>query len=95
MEELQGYNFVIKHKARIHDKVADGLRCKVSLLSVMQVRVEGFKQLQELYKRDNEFGEIWFECVCTIIRYKTTIFTMDICSRGANYAFLIALYSCG
>ncbi|CAL9007289.1 unnamed protein product [Prunus brigantina] len=63
VEELQEYNFVIKHKAGIHNKVADALSRKVALLSVMQIRVEGFEQLQESYKGDKEFGEIWSECV--------------------------------
>ena len=62
MEFLQAYNFTIKHKAGVHNVVADALSRKHALLTSMQVKVVGFEKVKELYEKDAHFGEIWKMC---------------------------------
>ena len=56
------YNFTIKHKACVHNVVADDLSRKHALVTSMQVQVVGFDVLKELYEEDADFGEIWKVC---------------------------------
>ncbi|XP_004292437.1 PREDICTED: uncharacterized protein LOC101306407 [Fragaria vesca subsp. vesca] len=50
VEELQEYDFVIKHKSGVQNKVANALSRRETLLSVMKIRVDGFEQLKDLYE---------------------------------------------
>ncbi|XP_024177783.1 uncharacterized protein LOC112183652 [Rosa chinensis] len=61
VEELQEYNFVIKHKAGVQNRVANALSRRGALLSVMEVRVDNFDYLKKLYQEDVDFCETWNE----------------------------------
>ena len=63
VEFLQAYNFTIKHKASLHNDVADSLSRRHALVTSMQVQVVGFDVLKELYEEDADFGEIGKVCV--------------------------------
>lgn len=62
MEFLQAYTFVIKHKARSQNQVADASSIRHTLLSTMQVKVVGFDTIKDLHKDDLFFGKIWAKC---------------------------------
>ena len=62
VEFLQAYNFIIKHKAGVHNVVTNALSRKHALVTSMQVQVVGFDVLKELYEEDADFGEIWKLC---------------------------------
>ena len=62
VEFLQAYNFTIKHKAGVHNVVADALSRRHALVTSMQVQVVGFDVLKELYEKDADFGQIWKVC---------------------------------
>ncbi|GJY59007.1 putative reverse transcriptase domain-containing protein [Tanacetum coccineum] len=58
---LQNFNFTLKHKAVIHNKVADELSRRTSYLSVMRAEVQGFDTFKEMYSEDTYFGPIMQE----------------------------------
>ena len=57
VEFLQAYNFTIKHKAGVHNVVADALSRKYSSLTSLRIKVVGFDILRDMYKDDVEFGK--------------------------------------
>ena len=59
VEFLQWYSFVAKHRARVENKAIDALSRRVSLLSVMSVKVTGFEWLNDDYMSCSDFGEIY------------------------------------
>ncbi|XP_075674943.1 uncharacterized protein LOC142644153 [Castanea sativa] len=56
---LQRYYFVVKHRAGVENKAADALSRRVSLLSVMSVKVTGFERLKDDYQSCQDFGELY------------------------------------
>ena len=46
-EFLQNYTFVLKHKARVENKIADALSQHVMILVVISAEVTGFERLKE------------------------------------------------
>nr|GEU94551.1 retrovirus-related Pol polyprotein from transposon TNT 1-94 [Tanacetum cinerariifolium] len=63
---LSGWNlfssFVIRHKVGLDNQVADALSRRHSLITTMQIRVQGFDSFCGLYCDDLNFREIWSKC---------------------------------
>ena len=59
VEFLQRYYFVVKHRAGVKNKAADALSRRVSLLSIMSVKVTGFERLKDDYESCPNFGELY------------------------------------
>ncbi|PKA62613.1 RNA-directed DNA polymerase like [Apostasia shenzhenica] len=56
---LQEYTFVLRHKPRVENKVADALSCRVFLLTTMSIEVVDFDKLKEVYADCPDFGVIY------------------------------------
>ena len=50
---------MVKHRAGVENKTADALSRRVSLLSVMSVKVIGFERLKDDYKSCPDFGGLY------------------------------------
>ena len=50
---------MVKHRAGVKNKAADALSRRVSLLSVMSVKVTGFERLKDDYESCPNFGELY------------------------------------
>ena len=59
VEFLQGYTFILKHKAGVEKKVADALNRHVMILVAMSAEVIGFKRLREEYDSCPDFRKIY------------------------------------
>ena len=59
MDFLQQFDFVIKHKSGIENKVANTLSKRPHLLVVLSVNTMEFDSLKQHYSTDAEFGVIW------------------------------------
>ena len=54
---FEQYNFLIRHKAGVDNKVPDVLSQRVLLLVSIQSKIFGFECLKVLYKEDEDFTE--------------------------------------
>ena len=59
VEFLQRYYFLVKHRAEVENKAADALSRRVSLLSVISVKVTGFERLKDDYESCPDFRELY------------------------------------
>ncbi|KAI3709992.1 hypothetical protein L2E82_39765 [Cichorium intybus] len=55
---LEGFTFVVKHKAGISNRVADALSRRTNMLVTMRVEVPGFDSFSELFATDPYFSTI-------------------------------------
>ncbi|GKB42146.1 RNA-directed DNA polymerase [Tanacetum coccineum] len=62
VEFIQAFSFVIRHKVGSDNQVADALSRRHSLITTMQIRVQGFDSFRGLYCDDPDFREIWSKC---------------------------------
>ncbi|GJT66612.1 RNA-directed DNA polymerase [Tanacetum coccineum] len=62
VEFIQAFSFVIRHKVGSNNQVADALSRRHSLITTMQIRVQGFDSFRGLYCDDPDFREIWSKC---------------------------------
>ena len=49
----------MKHRAGVENKAVDALSQRVSLLSIMSVKVTGFERLKDDYESCPDFGELY------------------------------------
>lgn len=63
---LQQFTFVIKHKARILNRVADALIRRNTIFSSFHVLIPGFLAPPELYPTDVFFGKVWNDAVACV-----------------------------
>jgi len=54
---MQQFSFVLKHKARTENKVADALSRKQQLLATLTVGVTAFIEIKQQYRNDLDFGK--------------------------------------
>jgi len=70
---FEQFNFVIRYKVGVDNKVPDTLSWRVLLLVSLQSETIGFKYLKELYKDDEDFfwnlGEVFIMTACTRFSY--------------------------
>ena len=53
---------MLKHRSGRSNRVADALSRRQLLLTIMQVEVVGFNELNNLYPNDVDFSEAWKAC---------------------------------
>nr|GEZ91572.1 hypothetical protein [Tanacetum cinerariifolium] len=68
VETLQEFSFVIRHKSRSANSVADALSRRPALLSSISFQVLGFAPFAHLYQDDPDFKELWDKCHGGIFR---------------------------
>jgi hypothetical protein len=56
---LERFNYIIVHKSRITNRVADALNRRATLIVTFSNEIPGFEQLKELYEHDADFGGVW------------------------------------
>ncbi|GJV62961.1 RNA-directed DNA polymerase [Tanacetum coccineum] len=62
VEFIQTFSFVIRHKVGSNNQVTDALSHRHSLITTMQIRVQGFDSFRGLYCNNPDFREIWSKC---------------------------------
>jgi hypothetical protein len=62
VEFLQSFTFVLNHRSRKSNKVADALSRRVLLLNTLSMEVVSLESMKELYEEDADFGEAWKAC---------------------------------
>ncbi|KAJ4706782.1 RNA-directed DNA polymerase [Melia azedarach] len=60
--QKQKFTFVLKHKSRQQNKVADALNRRATLLVTLSNEIIGFKVVKEQYATDEDFHTIWDQC---------------------------------
>lgn len=79
VEYLQAFSFVIKHKAGSQNQVVDALSRSHSLVTTMQMRVQGFDKFRSLYQDDPDFHDIWSNCGSGFFKqFSTHVDSLDI-----------------
>ncbi|XP_028757157.1 uncharacterized protein LOC114716305 [Neltuma alba] len=58
-EFIQEFTFVVKHRPRIENKVADALSWRIHILNTLTVNVVGFDRLKDKYTSCLDFGIIY------------------------------------
>ncbi|GKA51451.1 RNA-directed DNA polymerase [Tanacetum coccineum] len=58
VEFIQAFSFVIRHKDGSNNQVADALSRRHSLITTMQIRVQGFDSFRGLYCDDLDLGKV-------------------------------------
>nr|GEY20609.1 hypothetical protein [Tanacetum cinerariifolium] len=61
VEFIQDFLLVIRHKVGSNNQVADSIDRRHSLITTMQIRMQGFDSFHELYCDDPDFREMLFE----------------------------------
>ena len=59
VEFLQNYTYVLKHKARVENRVAYALSRHRTLLFVMSTEMAGFEKIKDTYESCPDFGNIY------------------------------------
>ena len=62
VEFMHSYAFVLKHRSRKSNKVADALSRRSSLLSTMTMEVTRLEGMKDLYEFGLDFVESWKAC---------------------------------
>ncbi|GJW02979.1 RNA-directed DNA polymerase [Tanacetum coccineum] len=62
VEFIQAFSFVIRQKVGSNNQIANALSLRHSLITTMQIRVQGFDSFRRLYCDDPDFREIWSKC---------------------------------
>ncbi|GJR03940.1 RNA-directed DNA polymerase [Tanacetum coccineum] len=62
VEFIQAFSFVIRHKVGSDNQVEDALSRRHSLITTMQIRLQGIDSFRGLYCDDPDFREIWSKC---------------------------------
>nr|GEU52981.1 reverse transcriptase domain-containing protein [Tanacetum cinerariifolium] len=62
VEFIQAFSFIIRHKVGSNNQVSNALSRRHSLITTMQIRVQGFNSFRGLYCDDPDFREILSKC---------------------------------
>lgn len=54
---MQNFLFLIKHKSRVTNYLANALSLRIVLLIMLRENIVGLKYLKKIYKEDEDFGK--------------------------------------
>lgn len=57
------FGFIIRHKSGVDKKVPDALSRRYALLATLKSEIITFVHLEDLYEKDEDYGEIWKTCM--------------------------------
>lgn len=56
---LERFNYLIVHKSRTTNRVADALNHRACLLTSFEAQLSCMDQIREFYEDEEDFGHIW------------------------------------
>ena len=77
VEFLQGYTFILKHRAGVENRAADVLSRRHTLLSTVSIEVVGFDKIKENYEECPDFGDI-LTALCKGPSRKCSEYTLQV-----------------